>query len=114
MAGEPDPSMGFDYAVATGLATSAAATRSRVRTVHITTPALEIADRPDCIAILAHARLIVPGTLDELRPRTGKIASSLENTFINTAGRGMQQKVALAGALLQLVISALIVAHRLQ
>jgi ABC-2 type transport system ATP-binding protein len=36
----------------------------------------------DRIGILAHGRLIAEGTLEELHRRTGKVATSLEDTFL--------------------------------
>ena len=36
----------------------------------------------DRIGVIAHGRLIAEGTLDELRRRTGKTATSLEDTFL--------------------------------
>jgi ABC-2 type transport system ATP-binding protein len=52
-------------------------------TVIMTTHILEVAERmADRIGILAHGRLIAEGTLDELHRRTGKVASSLEETFL--------------------------------
>jgi ABC-2 type transport system ATP-binding protein len=52
-------------------------------TVIMTTHVLEVAERmADRIGILAQGRLIAEGTLDELHRRTGKIATSLEDTFL--------------------------------
>jgi ABC-2 type transport system ATP-binding protein len=52
-------------------------------TVIMTTHILEVAERmADRIGILAHGRLIAEGTLDELHRRTGKVATSLEDTFL--------------------------------
>ena len=52
-------------------------------TVIMTTHILEVAERmADRIGILAHGKLIAEGTLDELHRRTGKIAASLEDTFL--------------------------------
>src|SRR5207244_13474464 len=52
-------------------------------TVIMTTHTLEVAERmADRIGILAHGKLIAEGTLDELRRRTGKAATSLEDTFL--------------------------------
>jgi ABC-2 type transport system ATP-binding protein len=52
-------------------------------TVIMTTHILEVAERmADRIGILAHGRLIAEGTLDELHRRTGKVANSLEDTFL--------------------------------
>jgi ABC-2 type transport system ATP-binding protein len=52
-------------------------------TVVMTTHILEVAERmADRIGILAHGRLIAEGTLDELHRRTGKTATSLEDTFL--------------------------------
>ena len=60
--------------------------RERVRaggTVIMTTHVLEVAERmADRIGILAQGRLIAEGTLDELRRRTGKTGTSLEDTFL--------------------------------
>jgi ABC-2 type transport system ATP-binding protein len=60
--------------------------RERVQaggTVIMTTHVLEVAERmADRIGVLAQGRLIAEGTLDELRRRTGKTASSLEDTFL--------------------------------
>jgi ABC-2 type transport system ATP-binding protein len=52
-------------------------------TVIMTTHILEVAERmADRIGILAHGRLIAEGTLEELHRRTGKVATSLEDTFL--------------------------------
>jgi ABC-2 type transport system ATP-binding protein len=52
-------------------------------TVVMTTHILEVAERmADRIGILAQGRLIAEGTLDELHRRTGKVATSLEDTFL--------------------------------
>src|SRR3974390_1956948 len=52
-------------------------------TVIMTTHVLEIAERmADRIGILVQGRLIAEGTLDELHRRTGKAATSLEDTFL--------------------------------
>src|SRR5882724_2647677 len=60
--------------------------RERVRagsTVIMTTHILEVAERmADRIGVIAHGRLIAEGTLDELRHKTGKSATSLEDTFL--------------------------------
>ena len=60
--------------------------RDRVRaggTVVMTTHILEVAERmADRIGVIAHGRLIAEGTLDELRHKTGKYATSLEDTFL--------------------------------
>src|SRR5213078_4326974 len=52
-------------------------------TVIMTTHILEVAERmADRIGVIAGGRLIAEGTLDELHRRTGKIATSLEDTFL--------------------------------
>jgi ABC-2 type transport system ATP-binding protein len=52
-------------------------------TVIMTTHILEVAERmADRIGIIANGRLIAEGTLDELHRRTGKTATSLEDTFL--------------------------------
>jgi ABC-2 type transport system ATP-binding protein len=52
-------------------------------TVIMTTHILEVAERmADRIGVMAHGRLIAEGTLEELRRRAGKIATSLEDTFL--------------------------------
>jgi ABC-2 type transport system ATP-binding protein len=52
-------------------------------TVIMTTHILEVAERmADRIGILANGRLIAEGTLGELHRRTGKIGTSLEDTFL--------------------------------
>jgi ABC-2 type transport system ATP-binding protein len=52
-------------------------------TVIMTTHILEVAERmADRIGVIAGGRLIAEGTLDELRRRTGAVASSLEDTFL--------------------------------
>ena len=52
-------------------------------TVIMTTHILEVAERmADRIGVLARGRLIAEGTLDELHRRTGKNATSLEDTFL--------------------------------
>jgi ABC-2 type transport system ATP-binding protein len=49
----------------------------------MTTHILEVAERmADRIGVIAGGRLIAEGTLDELRRRTGAVASSLEDTFL--------------------------------
>jgi ABC-2 type transport system ATP-binding protein len=60
--------------------------QERVRTgctVIMTTHILEVAERmADRIGVIAGGRLIAQGTLDELRRQTGKIGTSLEDTFL--------------------------------
>jgi ABC-2 type transport system ATP-binding protein len=60
--------------------------RERVRagsTVIMTTHILEVAERmADRIGVIAGGRLIAQGTLEELRRQTGKVGSSLEDTFL--------------------------------
>jgi ABC-2 type transport system ATP-binding protein len=52
-------------------------------TVIITTHILEVAERmADRIGVIVQGRLIAEGTLNELHRRTGKTASSLEDTFL--------------------------------
>src|SRR5487761_1914052 len=52
-------------------------------TVIMTTHILEVAERmADRIGVIASGRLIAEGTLDELHHKTGKIATSLEDTFL--------------------------------
>ena len=52
-------------------------------TVIMTTHILDVAERmADRIGIIAKGRLIAEGTLDELRRKTGDVASSLEDTFL--------------------------------
>ncbi|MEA2903468.1 MAG: type transport system ATP-binding protein [Alphaproteobacteria bacterium] len=52
-------------------------------TVIMTTHILEVAERmADRVGIIAGGRLIAEGTLDELRRRTGKSQTSLEDTFL--------------------------------
>ncbi len=52
-------------------------------TVIMTTHILEVAERmADRIGVIAHGRLIAEGTLDDLRRKTGKTATSLEDTFL--------------------------------
>ena len=52
-------------------------------TVIMTTHILEVAERmADRIGVIAHGRLIAEGTLDELHRKTGKTATSLEETFL--------------------------------
>jgi ABC-2 type transport system ATP-binding protein len=49
----------------------------------MTTHILDVAERmADRIGIIAKGRLIAEGTLDELRRKTGDVASSLEDTFL--------------------------------
>src|SRR6266446_5305008 len=52
-------------------------------TVIMTTHILEVAERmADRIGVIASGRLIAQGTLEELRRKTGKTATSLEDTFL--------------------------------
>jgi ABC-2 type transport system ATP-binding protein len=49
----------------------------------MTTHILEVAERmADRIGVIVQGRLIAEGTLNELHRRTGKTASSLEDTFL--------------------------------
>ena len=60
--------------------------RERVRAgsaVIMTTHILEVAERmADRIGVIASGRLIAQGTLEELRLQTGKVGSTLEDTFL--------------------------------
>ena len=60
--------------------------RERVRAgsaVIMTTHILEVAERmADRIGVIAGGRLIAQGTLEELRLQTGKVGSTLEDTFL--------------------------------
>jgi ABC-2 type transport system ATP-binding protein len=52
-------------------------------TVIMTTHILEVAERmADRIGVIAGGRLIAQGTLEELRRQTGKVGTSLEDTFL--------------------------------
>jgi ABC-2 type transport system ATP-binding protein len=56
-------------------------------TVIMTTHILEVAERmaarmADRIGVIVQGRLMAEGTLNELHRRTGKTASSLEDTFL--------------------------------
>ncbi|MEL6373128.1 MAG: ABC transporter ATP-binding protein [Pseudomonadota bacterium] len=52
-------------------------------TVILTTHILEVAERmADRIGVIAHGRLIAEGTLDELRGRTGRSGTNLEDIFL--------------------------------
>jgi ABC-2 type transport system ATP-binding protein len=72
--------------------------KERVRaggTVIMTTHILEVAERmADRIGVIAHGRLIAEGTLDELRHKTGKTATSLEDTFLTLVAEPAAQPVA--------------------
>jgi ABC-2 type transport system ATP-binding protein len=61
--------------------------QDRVRggaTVILTTHILEVAERmADRIGIIQHGRLAAEGTLDELRARTGGLAATLEDVFLD-------------------------------
>jgi ABC-2 type transport system ATP-binding protein len=78
-----EPLTGLDAAAARQVKT---VLRERVRagsTVIMTTHILEVAERmADRIGVIAGGRLIAQGTLDELRRQTGKIGTSLEDTFL--------------------------------
>jgi len=64
-------------------------------TVIMTTHILEVAERmADRIGVIAHGRLIAEGTLDELRRKTGKAATSLEDTFLTLVAEPAAQSVA--------------------
>src|SRR5258707_9877999 len=59
-------------------------------TVIMTTHILEVAERmADRIGVSAQGPLIAEGTLDELHRRTGKIATSLEDTFLTLVAQPM-------------------------
>ena len=52
-------------------------------TVIMTTHILEVAERmADRIGVIAGGRLIAHGTLEELRGKAGKSATTLEDTFL--------------------------------
>lgn len=56
-------------------------------TIIMTTHILEVAERmAERIGVIAAGRLIEEGTLDELRARTGKGSSSLEDIFLDLVG----------------------------
>ena len=65
--------------------------RERVRagsTVIMTTHILEVAERmADRIGVIADGRLIAQGTLEELRRQTGKVGTTLEDTFLTLVAR---------------------------
>jgi ABC-2 type transport system ATP-binding protein len=64
-------------------------------TVIMTTHILEVAERmADRIGIIASGRLIAQGTLDELRKKTGAVASSLEDTFLTLVAEQVVHPVA--------------------
>jgi len=64
-------------------------------TVIMTTHILDVAERmADRIGVIAGGRLIAEGTLDELRHKTGKTATSLEDTFLTLVAQPDAQTVA--------------------
>jgi ABC-2 type transport system ATP-binding protein len=64
-------------------------------TVIMTTHILEVAERmANRIGIIANGRLIAQGTLDELRKKTGAVASSLEDTFLTLVAEQVAHPVA--------------------
>jgi ABC-2 type transport system ATP-binding protein len=64
-------------------------------TVIMTTHILDVAERlADRIGVIASGRLIAEGTLDELRHKTGKTATSLEETFLTLVADPVVQPVA--------------------
>jgi ABC-2 type transport system ATP-binding protein len=64
-------------------------------TVIMTTHILEVAERmADRIGVIASGRLIAEGTLDELRHKTGKTATSLEDTFLTLVAEPVVPPVA--------------------
>ncbi len=59
---------------------------TRGRTVILTTHILEVAERlAQRIGIIQH-RLLLEGTLEELRERSGKPGATLEEIFLHLAG----------------------------
>ncbi|HEY0651399.1 ABC transporter ATP-binding protein [Phenylobacterium sp.] len=79
-----EPLTGLDAAVARQVKDLL---QDRVRggaTVILTTHILEVAERmADRIGIIQHGRLAAEGTLDELRARTGGLAATLEDVFLD-------------------------------
>ena len=78
-----EPLTGLDAASARQVKT---VLRERVAaggTVIMTTHILEVAERmADRIGVIAGGRLIAHGTLEELRGKAGKSATTLEDTFL--------------------------------
>jgi ABC-2 type transport system ATP-binding protein len=79
-----EPLTGLDAAVARQVKDLL---QDRVRggaTVILTTHILEVAERmADRIGIIQHGRLAAEGTLEELRARTGGLAATLEDVFLD-------------------------------
>ncbi|MGA3007148.1 MAG: ABC transporter ATP-binding protein [Opitutaceae bacterium] len=68
---------------------------ARGRTVILTTHILEVAERlAQRIGILHHGRLLVEGTLEELRERSDKPGATLEEIFLHVAGPAAVAKAA--------------------
>jgi ABC-2 type transport system ATP-binding protein len=60
---------------------------ARGRTVILTTHILEVAERlAQRIGIIRHGRLLLEGTLEELRERSGQPGATLEEIFLRVAG----------------------------
>ena len=78
-----EPLTGLDAAMARSVKDALRDQVAAGKTVIVTTHILEVAERmADRIGIIAGGRLLVEGTLDELRARAGAEGATLEDTFI--------------------------------
>ena len=66
-------------------------------TVIMTTHILEVAERmAERIGVIANGRLIAEGTLDELRAKSGKTETNLEDVFLNLVADNEMQSASVA------------------
>jgi ABC-2 type transport system ATP-binding protein len=78
-----EPLTGLDAAMARSVKDALRAAVDRGKTVIVTTHILDVAERmADRIGIIAGGKLLIEGTLDELRERAGAENMTLEDTFI--------------------------------
>lgn len=78
-----EPLTGLDATMARSVKDALRAQVDAGATVIVTTHILEVAERlADRIGIIAHGRMLVEGTMDELRTRVGGADATLEDAFI--------------------------------
>jgi ABC-2 type transport system ATP-binding protein len=84
-----EPLTGLDAAIARQVKDLLTARVRAGAAIILTTHILEVAERlADRIGIVSHGRLVIEGTLAELRSATGRGSSTLEDVFLAVTARG--------------------------